>query len=231
MFFYLSRYPSVYLRLASEIRRTFSSGRDIEVGVLLSKCKYLRAVIDESMRMSPPFLGTFWREPYDSFKDLFIVDGQIIPRGTMVGVNPYCIMHNEEYFPRPHFFDPERWLEPDEDKPEDPYGKERRTMMRAGFAPFALGETGCLGKAMAYHEISLVIAKTLWYFDFHRAPGEAGRLGEGVPGSTDGRHLKGEYQLYDLSVADHHGPLLQFIPRGDLGDELRESPQGSYGPD
>lgn len=40
-----------------------------------------------------------------------IVDGHIIPRGTLVGVNPYAVMHNEEYYPEPFVFWPERWLD------------------------------------------------------------------------------------------------------------------------
>jgi hypothetical protein len=32
---------------------------------------------------------------------------------------------------------------------------------------------------MAYLEMSLVLAKTLWYFDFVKAPGEAENLGGG----------------------------------------------------
>ena len=216
-FFYLSRSPTAYNRLAAEIRTTFPSGRAISNGSLLAGCKYLRAVIDETLRVAPPFVGTFWREPYVEHTTPFEVDGHVIPRGTMVGVNPYCVMHNEAYFPEPFAFRPERWLGVDGD------GEEKaRAEMRAAFAPFALGETGCLGKAMAYHEMSLVVAKTLWYFDFERAQGEAGRLGEGQPGSTDGRDRVEEYQLFDLAVADHDGPNLVFTPREDYWRELSE---------
>lgn len=208
VFFYLSRHPAVYARLAAEIRTTFSSGRAIQGGPELSGCKYLRAVIDETMRVAPPFLGTFWREPHSSYVEPFVVDGQVIPRGTLVGVNPYCLMHNEAYFSEPFEYRPERWLATD------------TSTMREAFAPFSLGETGCLGKAMAYLETSLVVAKTLWYFDFEKAPGEAGKLGEGQPGKTDGRGRIDEYQLYDLAVADHDGPSLVFKPREDYSKDL-----------
>jgi len=221
VFFYLSRHSTVYARLAAEIRSTFKSGRDIQMGASLADCKYLRAVIDEAMRISPPFLGTFWREPYASYHEPFVVDGHAIPPGTAVGVNPYCLMHNADYFPQPFEFQPERWLEPEDDAADSVEDRGRRATMRAAFAPFASGETGCLGKGMAYHEMSLVVAKTVWYFDFEKEPGEAGKLGEGVPGRTDGRHRKNEYQLYDLAVADHDGPNLVFKPRGNLWTELQ----------
>ncbi|KAG8162311.1 hypothetical protein KVR01_008076 [Diaporthe batatas] len=224
IFFYLSRYPAVYARLAAEIRTKFALGRAIQSGPQLNGSKYLRAVIDESMRMSPPFVGTFWREPYSPHHEQFVVDGYVIPPGTIVGVSPYSVMHNEEYFPEPFAFRPERWLESymedgGTDEPS-PQIEHHVSMMRAAFAPFALGETGCLGKAMAYQEMSLVVARTLWYFDFERAPGEAGKLGEGEPGRTDGRGRKEEYQLFDLAVSDHVGPNLVFRPREEYWQEL-----------
>jgi hypothetical protein len=73
---------------------------------------------------------------------------------------------------------------------------------------------------MAYHEMSLVVAKTLWYFDFEKAPGEPGKLEEGHPGSRDGRDRVSEYQLYDLAVADHDGPNLVFTPTEEYWQEL-----------
>lgn len=79
--------------------------------------------------------------------------------------------------------------------------------------PFALNETDCLDKGMAYQELSLTVAKTLWYLDFERAPGEVGRLGEGNPGRTDGRDEVDDYQLYDIATADHKGSVLIFKPR------------------
>lgn len=224
IFFYLSRNPAVYSRLAAEIRTAFTSGRAIQSGHRLKGLKYLRAVIDESMRMSPPFVGTLWREPYSSYRERFVVDGHVIPPGTIVGVNPYCVMHNEAYFPEPFSFRPERWLDSDVEDSSiavpDAEGEQARSMMRAAFATFAFGETGCVGKAMAYQEMSLVVAKTLWYFDFETASGEAGRLGEGKPGKADGRGRKDEYQLFDMAVADHDGPNLVFRPRNQYWQDL-----------
>ncbi|KAH8773835.1 cytochrome P450 [Diaporthe sp. PMI_573] len=207
VFFYLSRHPAVYARLAAEIRTSFTSGRAIQSGPQLNGSKYLRAVIDESMRMSPPFLGTFWREAHQPYHEQFVVDGHAIPPGTIVGVSPYCIMHNADYFPEPFVFRPERWMDLDLDQSGTAVSgrqtDQERSLMRAAFAPFALGETGCLGKAMAYQELSLVVARTLW---------RAWR--------TDGRDRKEEYQLFDLAVADHDGPNLVFRSREQYGQEL-----------
>ncbi|KAI1176833.1 cytochrome P450 [Nemania sp. FL0916] len=219
-FFYLSRYPSAYAKLAAEIRATFPSGRNIHQGAQLSGCKYLRAVIDETLRISPASLAFTWRQQDSTATqggEPLIVDGHIIPPGTEVGVNLYSLLHNDDYFPEPFTFLPERWLTSDHDTPEQ---LEARAVARRAFQPFSLGDRNCAGKPMAYLELSLVLARTLWYFDFEIAHGKAGRLGEGRPGRTDGRGRRDEFQLYDGVIVAHDGPNLVFHPRDRHCEEL-----------
>lgn len=173
--------------------------------------------------MSPSALGAAWRaqDPASiAAGELFAVDGHVIPPGTQVGVNLYTVQHNETYFPEPFAFKPERWLPPENGMSETTDQHNARVAMRSAFVPFSLGERSCAGKAMAYLEMSLTIAKTMWYFDFQKAPGEAGKLGEGWPGRTDGRGRADEFQLYYSMVVDHDGPILIFTPRGDCWKDL-----------
>lgn len=208
VFFYLSRNPTCYQRLANEIRSTFASSEEIRGSPKLSSCQYLRAVIDESMRLAPPVPGTLWREvpSAEDGRGRVVIDGHVVPPGTQVGVNIYSIHHNEEYFPDPFAFRPERWLA--SETPE----AQRKVMLDA-FNPFSIGYRGCAGKAMAYLESNLIIAKTLWHFDFETAPGKLGEVGGGTPGRTDGRHRPDEYQLYDIISGAHDGPYLIFRAR------------------
>ncbi|KAG8159543.1 hypothetical protein KVR01_010180 [Diaporthe batatas] len=211
-FFYLSRYPLVYARLAAEVREAFSDESLIRGGPQLLGCKYLRAVIDETLRMSPPTTVMPWREVDRqlSLKEPCVIDGHVVPGGTLVAISAYCIMHNEAYFPEPFAFRPERWL--------DDTDPDRLARMVEAFIPFSFGETACLGKTMAYMEMSLVLAKTLWHFDFKQAPGESGKLGGGGPGGWDGdlRDRVDEFQLYDAFVGEHNGPSLTLFPREGL---------------
>ncbi|KAI1764575.1 cytochrome P450 [Hypoxylon sp. FL1150] len=219
-FFYLSRSPECYSKLASEIRSTFPSGREIKGGPQLAGCRYLRACVDEALRMSPPISTTLWREQdqKDDSSEPLIVDGQVIPRGTIVGINIYALNHNERYFPDPFVYRPERWIPAD--TADTPESNLSRKLMYEAFTPFSVGPRGCAGKAMAYMEVSLIVAKSLWYFDFKAAPGKLGEIGGGNASMTDGRGRINEYQLYDIFTSRHEGPHLIFSPRGNLCSEL-----------
>ncbi|KAI0170996.1 cytochrome P450 [Pestalotiopsis sp. NC0098] len=199
--FYLARNPSCYQELAREIRSEFNNADEI-CGTAVSNCHYLRACIDEALRMSPPAPGTLWRHlaPEEEAAGPFIVDGHVIPNGTKVGVNIYSLHHNEEYFPQPFVYNPDRWLDL-----EDPRStKETPGASREAFAPFLVGARGCAGKSMAYLELSLALAKVIWHFDFKAAPGDLGNIGIGD---------HGEFRLYDIFTSTHDGPYLVFEKR------------------
>ncbi|KAI8963186.1 cytochrome P450 [Daldinia sp. FL1419] len=217
LFFYLSRYREAYKTLAAEIRRTFFRSADIKAGPQLSSCRYLRACIDEALRMSPPITGTLWRElpTEEHYRSPWIVDGHVIPCGTQVGVCTYALHHNEAYFTDPFIYRPERWLDENADA-------ETLNRMHGAFAPFSVGANACAGKSLAYLEASMVIAKTLFTFDFWTAQGEAGHAGAGTPGRTNGRGRPHEFQLYDTFGSQHVGPKLIFRRRGEFGDGADE---------
>lgn len=228
-FFYLSRNPEAYSTLAAEVRSRFTSGRDICAGAQLTSCTYLRACLDETMRMSPPATSTSWRQlnPKDTRTEPWMVDGHVIPPGTQVGVHLYSLFHNEDYFSDSYTWKPERWLEPPAGEPtSEAHASEagNREAMQKAIHPFLAGERSCLGKSMAYLEASLTLARTIWYFDFEIAPGVSGVLGAGEAGKKDGRGRIGEYQLYDIFTGEHDGPNLVFRPRmeacGELESEL-----------
>ncbi|KAK2602914.1 hypothetical protein N8I77_009411 [Diaporthe amygdali] len=182
-FFYLSRNPAAYKCLCTEIRSRFSSAKEISQGAQLSACSYLRAVIDESLRLSTGTISN-WR----------------------IQAAPF--MRNPNYYPEPFAFRPERWLEGNE---------EQRATMRRALVPFSLGSRSCAGQAMAYLELSLALARTVWYFDFEKAPGEADGLGE-VPSAP------GEFKLEDSTIVGHSGPNLLFRTRADCWRELTTTP-------
>ncbi|KAI1207267.1 cytochrome P450 [Annulohypoxylon truncatum] len=201
--FYVARHRDVYDKLAAEIRSAFGDGSEI-CGSKLASCHYLRACVDEALRMSPPVAGVLWRElasDEDASKPL-VVDGHVIPKGTY------------DYFPDPFTYKPERWTSPNG---EDGAPGSRKVMYDA-FAPFSVGSRGCAGKAMAYLEINLTIAKSLWYYDFKPAPGKLGDIG-----LSD----KGEFRIYDIFISTHDGPWLVFTPRSTLDKDFPDLKRGN----
>ena len=214
-FFYLSRYPECAKRAAEEVRRVFESADEIHSGTgsKMTECVYLRACIDETLRMSPPAGGTLWREIMPGTGGLMI-DGVFYPEGTTVGGSIYCVHHNEEYFPDPYLYNPDRWIVSDTNT------KEQVEHAKYGFFPFSVGTRSCPGKTMAYMELSNTLAKTLWYFDVTVASGPLGAVGGGWPNATIGRRREKEFQLWDHLLSTHDGPYMQFKLRDGVGKAL-----------
>ena len=75
---------------------------------------------------------------------------------------------------------------------------------------------------MAYMEMSLVLAKIVWYFDFERVQGtKFDNVGGGTAdGGRIGRERVDEFQTYDQFTGDHDGPYLSFVPRTGFSDDL-----------
>ena len=202
--FYLLRNPHVMAKLAAEVRSAFSDVEEIRTGQKLGSLPYLRAVIDESLRMSPPVPGVLAREVLPGGLE---VEGQKIPAGTQVGTSAYAIHHNEAYFPDAFSFKPERWIA-DCDSGVTEADVE---LARSAFCAFSLGSRGCIGKSLAYTELSITIARLLFLFEIRETPGET--LGAGRPELGFGRKRRNEYQIEDRFVAARNGPIVEFKTR------------------
>ena len=101
--------------------------------------------------------------------------------------------------------------------------------MREAFAPFSLGSRGCVGKNLAYLEMCVILARTLWCYDIRRSDSvvgggvggvsnkggekttlrtkvefeEAGFVKAGLKWHED------EYQLKDRFLAEREGPVVE----------------------
>ncbi|KAF3033777.1 hypothetical protein E8E11_001666 [Didymella keratinophila] len=188
-FFYLAHNPSVLEKLCKEIRSTFSDVEEIVTSPKLSSCTYLKACIDETMRMSPPVAGALPRQVLPGGME---IDGKRIPAGVDVGVPIYAIHHNSNYYPQPFDYIPERWL-------TDPSANPMHSSLLAAqsaFNPFSIGPRGCIGKGLAYVELTVTIARVLYLYDLRLAPGTT--LGAGNKDLEVGRTRANEYQIQDV---------------------------------
>lgn len=177
--FYTLRHSKVYDRLRDEIRSTFPSRRSIQPGVLLERCAYLRACVNESLRMCPPGPGVFWRQ---SDRDV-VIDGVRVPAGTEFGVCIHALHRNPDIFPDPDSFEPDRFLS---------------SKSHQGFIPFLAGFRSCPAQMVAYRMMCLPLARLIWEFDL-----EYVRQGPSCEGKD------GNFKQIDVFGSRVSGPLVR----------------------
>lgn len=237
-FFYLVHNPRVRDALVEEVRAaSLGENMEHETSSKLIKLPYLRAVIDETLRMSPPVPSLL---PREVLKDGITVDGKFIPEGTVVGVPAYAIHRNPKYFPQPDTFYPERWIAVDASESESSplpgvcRTRESVSLARQAFVAFSQGSRGCIGRQLAYYELHTTLALLLQRFDIRlaREPISQAPISDTTDwkGNTmsalndkqsesekNARHgtrgREAEFQLVDRFLSDRNGPMVEFRER------------------
>lgn len=133
--FYLLKNPDTLNRAQAEIRGC-SNLRALE------QLPYLSAIIEEGLRMAHPVCQRLARISPDA--DVQYREYRI-PRGTPVSMSAWMVSTNEDLFPGPRKFRPERWLEGD--------GKLGQYQVA-----FSKGTRQCVAVNLAYAEIYLTLA-------------------------------------------------------------------------
>ncbi|VBB80976.1 Putative cytochrome P450 E-class, group I [Podospora comata] len=207
--FYLVRNPAALAKVTNEIREKFSSLEDIQLGPVLNSCHYLRACIDEAMRLSPSVGGLL---PREVLAGGMTIDGEMVPEGTIVGTPHYTIHHNANYYPEPFAYKPERWIASPGIEKEAGVREQEVALAQSAFCPFSIGPRGCIGKGLAYVEMSITLARVLYMYDLRRAVGVEDP-GEGKPGAEMGREKPSEFQLVDTFTSLKNGCMVEFRRR------------------
>ncbi|KAI0489566.1 cytochrome P450 [Xylaria cf. heliscus] len=226
--FYIVRHPHVLERLTREIRDAFPAPQD-GVCPIRFACRelqniiYLPACIDEAMRISPPVPSIL---PRMVGPGGIVVDGEFFPEGVDLGTPHYSLHRNPDCFPEPLSYKPERWIRQSQSQSqsncaadEQPQGYADLMVAGTGqapsFTPFGAGRSSCIGKHMAYQEMSYILARLIWQFDMRTDP-ERSHVGEGTGRGSEGRARKEEFQVYCNFVSRVEGPVIQFRQRPDV---------------
>lgn len=235
--YYLLHNPPTLHRLRAEILATFSTRHEIRMGPKMQSCSYLRAVIDETMRMTPAVGGNLPREVLSGGLEIPEL-GVFLPEGVDVGVPIYAVQHHADYVVRPFVFDPERWLPASssssgtgggEGEKEGPPHPQNRSSLQEVFTPFSIGHRSCLGKPLVYMELSLALARLIFAFDMRlsssssfasassseeyseHAQKEEKLLSERIQKEIkSGKRQPFEYQLLDWFMSRNEGPWVEF---------------------
>jgi cytochrome P450 len=202
--FYLVRHARVMETLKKEVRSSFTDVEQIASGPQLNELVYLKACIDEAMRLAPAVPGAIPREAMGGGAE---VDGVFLPAGSECGTPAYSIHRHADYFREPLEYIPERWIEGGACQSSSGLSwtvtKNEVDAARNAFCPFSIGPRGCIGKSMALMEMRITLARLVFLLDIELAD----RTGEDADG-----HLA----LTDHFVVAKTGPNVVVRRRQDL---------------
>lgn len=191
--FYWLKNPSIFQKAAEEIRSCVTSTEQI-TDSKLSSLRYLRACVDETMRLCPPKASSL---PREVLRGGITIDGVQVPEGMTVGTSIYALHHDPNIYPDPFAYKPDRWLL----RPQD-----RR--MQAAFCPFLKGPRMCPGQTVAYFAIELALFHLVYRYDMRASDGKVtGGRQANVPERED------EYQFKDWILGFAEGPFIELKER------------------
>ncbi|CAH0036667.1 unnamed protein product [Clonostachys rhizophaga] len=193
----LASQPHVQSSIRQELNEVFQGEGTAPVETI-RKLKYLDCVVREALRMFGPVTdGTAVIVPKGG---ITLESGSFIPEGTQVWVGQYVIMFNEEYFPRPHEFLPERWM----NLGDEGHGNEGELVKdRRAWIPFGYGPHSCGGRALAIEELKQIVLRIVMEFDI--------RFVEHEDMPFQYEHWADSWKDYFLTMIDEIE--LRFVPR------------------
>lgn len=149
--FFLLKNPKCLSRLREELDEVLDEDEVVAPYAKVKHLPYLRACIDESLRMLPPVIfGLPRRTPADGA----VILNDYVAGDTSVSMSAYVVHHQESVFEDHETYKPERWLGED--------GKS----LQSYFVPFSTGARGCIGRNISYLEQTVLLASLMHRFEF-----------------------------------------------------------------
>ncbi|MDP6447817.1 MAG: cytochrome P450 [Pirellulaceae bacterium] len=136
----LHRNPLAQQRLCEEINAVV--GDDPLTLDHIPQLNYARMVIDETIRLHPPF----WFENRNVAEDVEL-GGALLKKGSLVAFSRYSLHRHRDFWAEPHRFDPDRF-EP---------GSEENSHSSHAFIPFGGGPRVCIGVHFATLELVVML--------------------------------------------------------------------------
>ncbi|XP_067142451.1 cytochrome P450 3A8-like isoform X2 [Centruroides vittatus] len=143
--------PECQENLAKELQEKLQNKEELQYEDV-QNLPYLDAVISETLRYYSP-VSKVIRMGHEDYH----LEGTdiVVPKNMMIAIPIYAIHQDEEWFPNPKKFDPERFL------------PENRNLIRPyTYFPFGLGPRSCLGMKFSQLEMKLCLANVFRHFRF-----------------------------------------------------------------
>ncbi|ELU05646.1 hypothetical protein CAPTEDRAFT_145552, partial [Capitella teleta] len=153
--YYLAKHEEIQDKLLGEIEAVL--GKD---GVVkadnVHQLPYLRQVLNESLRCSvlAPFAARVQSTDVE-------IGGHTIPANTPVLMALGVTLCNDEFYPDPEIFDPERFTE-----------ENMKNRPSLAFEPFGFGKRKCLGYKFSMAEFSVLIPTLIRHLKVELVPGQ-----------------------------------------------------------
>lgn len=142
--------PDIQQRLRIEIQEGLREDNGVSYD-LLFKLEYLDMVVKEALRKYP-IIPAMLRK---CTKDYPIPGTElVIPKGQNLMIPFYSIHHDEEFYPSPDKFDPERFSAEN--------SKDRNPLT---FLAFGEGPRGCIGERFGMLQVKIALVKLLTNFE------------------------------------------------------------------
>nr|DAB41812.1 TPA_inf: cytochrome P450 CYP405A21 [Calycopis cecrops] len=170
--YFMAKYPEVQKKVHEEQKCVLKNNVTSEVDIHdLNEMKYLEAVVKETIRFFPT-LPSIGRQLH---KDLQFQDGRVAPAGTILIIFYEAIFQNEQAYPEPEKFNPERFLNP---------------IDKFSFAPFSAGPRSCIGYRFAWMTMKTTLSYLLRRYELLPGDSEPHFVGRVITESKNGVNLK-----------------------------------------
>ncbi|RSM00733.1 hypothetical protein CDV31_011658 [Fusarium ambrosium] len=160
--------PAVWKRLTDEVLAADFHGRTPPSYKEVKALPYVDAVIREALRMLPGVSMTM--ERYVPREGFTLPNGDYLPEGTIVGMNPYILARNKSvYGEDADTFRPERWLRDEANGETEEQFQKRLLLMNQTDLSFGGGSRICVGKNMGLFQTYKVLATLITLFEIELA--------------------------------------------------------------
>ena len=147
----LLKNPKCLSKLQEEVSSVLDPDEIVAPYDKIRHLPYLRACIDEALRLYPPVSMNLPRRTPPEGANIL---GDYIPGDTSVSISAYVVHRDPVVFPEPEAYQPERWLG-EKGKDLQPY-----------FVAFSAGARGCIGRNISYLEQTVLLASLVNRFQF-----------------------------------------------------------------